>query len=45
VPSNLGASLATLPCVQEVVGGMEARLAVNARLIDSFAEISTTASC
>ena len=27
----------TLPCVQEVVGGMEARLAVNARLIDSFA--------
>ena len=37
VPSNLGASLATLPRVQEVVGGIEARLAVNARLIDSFA--------
>ena len=37
VPSNLGASLATLPRVQEVVGGLEARLAVNARLIDSFA--------
>jgi len=36
-PSNLGASLATLPRVQEVVGGIEARLAVNARLIDSFA--------
>lgn len=37
VPSNLGASLATLPRVQEVVGGIEAHLAVNARLIDSFA--------
>jgi alkylation response protein AidB-like acyl-CoA dehydrogenase len=37
VPSNLGASLATLPRVQEAVGGIEARLAVNARLIDSFA--------
>jgi alkylation response protein AidB-like acyl-CoA dehydrogenase len=37
VPSNLGASLATLPRAQEVVGGIEARLAVNARLIDSFA--------
>lgn len=37
VPSNLGAPLATLPRVQEVVGGIEARLAVNARLIDSFA--------
>jgi len=37
VPSNLGASLATLPRVQEMVGGIEARLAVNARLIDSFA--------
>ena len=36
-PSNLGAPLATLPRVQEVVGGIEARLAVNARLIDSFA--------
>ena len=36
-PSNLGASLATLPRVQEIVGGIEARLAVNARLIDSFA--------
>jgi alkylation response protein AidB-like acyl-CoA dehydrogenase len=37
VPSNLGASLATLPRVQEVVGGIEARLAVNARLIESLA--------
>jgi alkylation response protein AidB-like acyl-CoA dehydrogenase len=37
VPSNLGASLATLPRMQEVVGGIEARLAVNARLIESFA--------
>jgi alkylation response protein AidB-like acyl-CoA dehydrogenase len=37
VPSNLGASLATLPRVQEVVGRIEARLAVNARLIESFA--------
>jgi alkylation response protein AidB-like acyl-CoA dehydrogenase len=37
VPSNLGAPLATLPRVQEVVGGIEARLAVNARLIEGFA--------
>ena len=37
VPSNLGAPLATLPRAQEVVGAIEARLAVNARLIDSFA--------
>jgi alkylation response protein AidB-like acyl-CoA dehydrogenase len=37
VPSNLGASLATLPRAQEIVGAIEARLAVNARLIDSFA--------
>jgi hypothetical protein len=37
VPSNLGVSLATLPRVQEVVGGIEARLAVNARLIESLA--------
>jgi alkylation response protein AidB-like acyl-CoA dehydrogenase len=37
VPSNLGASLATLSRAQEIVGGIEARLAVNARLIDSFA--------
>lgn len=36
-PSNLGASLATLPRMQEVLGGIEARLAVNARLIASFA--------
>ena len=36
-PSNLRASLATLPRVQEIVGSIEARLAVNARLIDSFA--------
>jgi alkylation response protein AidB-like acyl-CoA dehydrogenase len=37
VPANLGAPLATLPRVQEVVGGIETRLAVNARLIESFA--------
>ena len=37
MPSNLGAPLTTLPRVQEVVGGIEARLAVNARLIESFA--------
>jgi alkylation response protein AidB-like acyl-CoA dehydrogenase len=37
VPSNLGASLATLPRSQDVVGGIETRLTVNARLIDSFA--------
>ncbi|MEN3351553.1 MAG: hypothetical protein V7632_5188 [Bradyrhizobium sp.] len=37
VPANLGAPLATLPRVQEVVGDIEARLAVNARLIESFA--------
>ncbi len=35
-PANLGAALATLPRAQEIVGGIEARLAVNARLIDSF---------
>jgi alkylation response protein AidB-like acyl-CoA dehydrogenase len=37
VPSNLGAALATLPRVQDIVGGIEARLAVNARLIETFA--------
>jgi hypothetical protein len=37
VPASLGASLATLPRAQEVLGGIEARLTVNARLIDSFA--------
>ncbi|MBR0825729.1 acyl-CoA/acyl-ACP dehydrogenase [Bradyrhizobium manausense] len=37
VPANLGAPLATLPRVQEILGAIEARLAVNARLIDSFA--------
>jgi alkylation response protein AidB-like acyl-CoA dehydrogenase len=37
VPSNLGASLATLPRSHDVVGGIETRLTVNARLIDSFA--------
>ncbi len=38
VPANLGAPLASLPRAQEVLGGIEARLAVNARLIDSFAD-------
>jgi hypothetical protein len=37
VPSNLGAALASLPRVQDIVGGIEARLAVNARLIETFA--------
>jgi alkylation response protein AidB-like acyl-CoA dehydrogenase len=37
VPANLGAPLATLPRVQEILGDIEARLAVNARLIGSFA--------
>lgn len=38
VPANLGAPLASLPRAQEALGGIEARLAVNARLIGSFAE-------
>jgi alkylation response protein AidB-like acyl-CoA dehydrogenase len=38
VPANLGAALATLPRAQEVIGAIEARLAVNARLIDSLAD-------
>jgi alkylation response protein AidB-like acyl-CoA dehydrogenase len=37
VPASLGAPLATLSRAQEIVGGIEARLAVNARLLDSFA--------
>jgi alkylation response protein AidB-like acyl-CoA dehydrogenase len=37
VPANLGATLASLPRAQEILGAIEARLAVNARLIDSFA--------
>ncbi|MBC9878894.1 acyl-CoA/acyl-ACP dehydrogenase [Bradyrhizobium sp. INPA01-394B] len=36
VPGSLGAPLATLPRAQEILGGIEARLAINARLIDSF---------
>ena len=36
-PSNLGRSLASLPRMQEVVGEIEALLAVNARLIASLA--------
>jgi alkylation response protein AidB-like acyl-CoA dehydrogenase len=39
-PANLGASLATLPRVQEAVGGLEERLAVNAALL----EAATTAA-
>ena len=38
VPANLGAPLATLPRAQEVLGGIEARLSVNARLIGSIAQ-------
>jgi alkylation response protein AidB-like acyl-CoA dehydrogenase len=37
VPANLGVPLATLPRAQEILGAIEARLAVNARLIESFA--------
>jgi alkylation response protein AidB-like acyl-CoA dehydrogenase len=37
VPANLGAPLATLSRAQEIVGGIDARLIANARLIDSFA--------
>jgi alkylation response protein AidB-like acyl-CoA dehydrogenase len=37
VPASLGAPLATLPRAQEILGAIEARLRVNARLIDSFA--------
>jgi alkylation response protein AidB-like acyl-CoA dehydrogenase len=36
-PLSLGAPLATLPRAQEIVGAIEARLAVNARLIDGVA--------
>lgn len=36
-PSSLGAPLATLPRAQEIVGGIEARLAVNARLLRTLA--------
>jgi alkylation response protein AidB-like acyl-CoA dehydrogenase len=38
VPASLGAPLATLPRAQEILGAIEARLAVNTRLIASFAE-------
>jgi alkylation response protein AidB-like acyl-CoA dehydrogenase len=37
VPANLGAPLASLPRAQEILGAIETRLAVNARLIESFA--------
>ena len=37
VPTNLGAPLATLSRAQEILGGIDARLIANARLIDSFA--------
>ncbi|MET0219068.1 MAG: acyl-CoA dehydrogenase family protein [Tardiphaga sp.] len=36
-PSSLGAPLSTLPRAQEIVGGIEAKLVVNARLLDTFA--------
>jgi alkylation response protein AidB-like acyl-CoA dehydrogenase len=38
MPANLGAPLASLPRAQEMLGAVEARLAVNARLIASFAD-------
>ena len=37
VPSSLGAPLSTLPRAQEIVGSIEAKLSVNARLLASFA--------
>ncbi|WP_407117985.1 acyl-CoA dehydrogenase family protein [Bradyrhizobium sp. LMG 9283] len=37
VPASLGAPLATLARAQEILGAIEARLAVNARLIETFA--------
>jgi len=37
-PANLGASLATLPRMQEAVGAIEERLTVNAALLDSAAQ-------
>jgi alkylation response protein AidB-like acyl-CoA dehydrogenase len=37
VPANLGASLATLPRMQEAVGAIEALLATNVRLIEGIA--------
>jgi hypothetical protein len=36
IPANLGAPLAALPRAQEILGAIEARLIVNARLIESF---------
>lgn len=36
-PSSLGAPLATLPRAQEILGDIEAKLAVNARLLRTFA--------
>ena len=36
-PSNIGAPLATLPRVQEAVGGIEALLSVNARVLAALA--------
>lgn len=36
-PSSLGAPLATLPRAQDIAGGIDAKLAVNARLIRTFA--------
>jgi hypothetical protein len=37
VPSSLGAPLATLARAQEIVGGIDVKLASNARLLDSLA--------
>ncbi len=37
-PANLGASLATLPRMQEAVGAIEERLAINAALLDAAAQ-------
>lgn len=36
-PASLGAPLATLPRVQEILGGIEVKLTINTRLLETFA--------
>jgi alkylation response protein AidB-like acyl-CoA dehydrogenase len=43
-PANLGAALATLPRMQEAVGAIEERLAVNAALLDAAAHAADAGS-
>ncbi len=44
-PANLGAPLATLPRAQEILGGIEARLAVNATLDRQLCLAISMAAC